>query len=88
VHLHLTLHPFLNSGVLKGYVSKPHQGYLVKGFSEEHQIALAKELAEVPVPKSDNELLGFFNRFRVPFVKERLPFDPGDKKHLLTKKLS
>ena len=80
IELHPSLHPFLNNGVLKGYVSKPHQGYLVKGFSEEYQIALANEFTEVPLTKSDNELLGFFNRFRVRFDSKRLPFDPNDER--------
>ena len=75
VALHPNLHPFLNNGVLKSYKSKPHQGYLVMGFEEEMQEALAKEFEQVPIPKSDDSLLGFFDRFRVSFDKETAPFD-------------
>ena len=75
VALHPSLHPFLNNGVLKSYKSKPHQGYLVMGFEQEMQEALAKEFQQLPIPKSDDSLLGFFDRFRVSFDKATAPFD-------------
>ena len=79
VALHPSLHPFLNNGVLKSYKSKPHQGYLVMGMEQDMQEALAKEFQEVPVTKSDDSLLGFFNRFRVAFELDTVPFDTTDE---------
>ena len=79
VALHPSLHPFLNSGVLKSYKSKPHQGYLVMGMEQDMQEALAKEFQEAPVKMSDDSLLGFFNRFRLPFEKSNVPFDTTDE---------
>ncbi len=77
VDLHPSLHPFLDNGLIRSFKSKPHQGYLIKDFSEVHQVALAKEFEEVPNPKSDKEILGFINRFRTEF--KNLPFDPEDE---------
>ena len=45
------------------------------GFEPEMQEALAKEFQQVPIPKSDDGLLGFFDRFRVSFDKATAPFD-------------
>ncbi len=79
VALHPSLYPFLNSGILKSYKSKPHQGYLVMGMEQDMQEALAKEFQEAPVTKSDDSLLGFFNRFRVAFELDTVPFDTTDE---------
>jgi len=79
VALHHSLHPFLNNGVLKSYKSKPHQGYLVMGMEQDMQEALAKEFQETPVSRSDDSLLGFFNRFRVAFELDTVPFDTTDE---------
>ena len=77
--MHPSLYPFLNNGVLKSYKSKPHQGYLVMGFENDMQEALAKDFQQAPIPKSDDSLLGFFNRFRTPFDEETVPFDTTDE---------
>jgi len=79
IALHPSLYPFLNNGVLKSYKSKPHQGYLVMGFENDMQEALAKDFQQAPIPKSDDSLLGFFNRFRTPFEEENVPFDITDE---------
>ncbi len=79
VALHPSLHPFLNSGILKAYKSKPHQGYLVMGMEQDMQEALAKEFQETPVSRSDDSLLGFFNRFRVAFEQDSVPFNTKDE---------
>ena len=79
IALHASLYPFLNNGVLKSYKSKPHQGYLVMGFESNMQEALAKEFQQVPIPKSDDSLLGFFNKFRTAFEKDTVPFDITDE---------
>jgi len=79
VALHPSLYPFLNMGVLKSYKSKPHQGYLVMGFEGDMQEALAKEFQQAPIPKTDDGLLGFFDRFRVSFEKDVVPFDSTDE---------
>jgi hypothetical protein len=75
--LHPDLHPFLNNGLIRAYKSKPHQGYLILGFSQLHQQALAAEFSESPSPKSDDAILGFFNRFRTRF--DNPPFNPDDE---------
>lgn len=77
IELHTSLHPFLDNGLIRSFKSKPHQGYLIKDFSEVHQIALAKEYEEVPNPKTDKDILGFINRFRTEF--KNVPFDSEDE---------
>lgn len=69
------LHPFLNSGLIRSYKSKPHQGYLILSFPVAHQQALAKEFTEVPNPKTDDGILGFFYKFRVKFTSPPFVID-------------
>ena len=77
--LHPNLYPFLDSGLLRTYASKPHQGFMVKEWPTEYQIGLATKFAETMRYYSDKELKGWFDGYREELNLEELMFDPEDE---------